>query len=132
MGRTAHEDDGTETSTASRRHEETSKDSTKTRALIPTPLDLSSTDSSNTDTSNGGDETVGGRNVGAVTSAPHDPERSTGSGTGEGEKLDTGVALESLDGDDTALDGGGCTGSDCEGAGHFEDETADHGPAVGD
>lgn len=70
--------------------------------------------------------------MGAVACAPHDPDTGTGSSTGKGEKLDTGVALEGFDGDDATLDGAGGTGADGESSGQFEDETADHGPPVGD
>ena len=84
-----HEDDGTEASRGGGSHSETSKDSTETLALIPSPLNLAGTSNSNTDTSDRRDERVGGRDVSGVPSAPHDPNGSTGQSAGEGKHLNT-------------------------------------------
>lgn len=127
-----HKDDSTEGSTASGSHEQTAEDGTETRAIVPSPLDTLGTDGSNTDTSNGGDETVSRADVGTVPCAPHDPDRGTSRCTSESEELDTGVALEGLKGDDTTLDSAGSTSTDSESTSQFEDQTADHSPAVGD
>lgn len=127
-----HKDDGPESSTASRGHDETAEDGTETLAIVPSPLDTLGTDSRNTDTSNGGDERVGRADVGVVPGAPHDPGSGTSRSTGEGEKLNTGVAIKGGERDDATLDGAGGTGTDSQSTGQLEDETADHGPAVGD
>ena len=70
--------------------------------------------------------------MGRVSGTPHDPGRGTGEGTGEGEHLNTGVAPERGDGDDTVLDGRGGSGTDEAGTEHLEDRTEDHGLSVRD
>lgn len=67
-----------------------------------------------------------------VPGAPHDPNGSTGQSAGEGEHLNTSVALEGITGNNTVLDGIRSTGSDSNGTHHLEDGTQDHGLAVGD
>lgn len=126
------EDDSGETTRDGGSHSQTGEDGTETLALVPSPLNTVGTDGSDTDTSDGGDQGVGGRDVGRVTSAPHDPRSSTGGGTGEGEQLDTGVVAEGSERNDTVLDGGGGTGTDSQSAGHLKDQAEDHGPSVGD
>lgn len=126
------EDDGAEAARDEGSHGQTSKDGTKTRALVPAPLDVAGANSSDTDTGDGRNERVGGRDVGRVTSAPHNPDRGTGRSASEGEELDSSVVSKGRVGDDTVLDRGGGSGSDSEGTGHFEDQAEDHGLAVGD
>lgn len=106
------EDGGTETSGDSRGHTETGKDGSETLSFVPSPLDFGGTDGGNSDTGDGGNERVGGRDVGRVSSTPHDPGGSTSEGTGEGEHLDTGITSESRVGDNTVLDGVGSSGTD--------------------
>lgn len=146
-----HEDDGGEAARNGGSHEETGEDGTETLALVPAPLNTlwrlasrrsaaverviktyTGANSGDTDTGDGGHERVGGRNVGRVARAPHDPDGSTSSRTSEGQELNASVVLESVKRDDTTLDGGGGAGTDGQGAGEFEDETGGHGPAVGD
>lgn len=126
------EDDGSKDTGNGRSHTETSKDSTETLTTVPAPLNLASTNGSDTDTSERRDERVCRRDVGVVLCAPHNPCGSTGGGTGEGEKLDTGVVAEGFHGDDTVLDGRGGSGADGQGAEHFEDAAKHHGSAVCD
>lgn len=127
-----HEDGSTEASRDGGSHTETSKDGTESLTLVPTPLDLVSSNGGNTDTSNGRDERVCGGDVGRVSRAPHDPGGGGGQGTGEGHHLDTGVALEGGVGNNAVLDGLGGSCADGDGAEHFEDGTEDHGLSVGD
>jgi hypothetical protein len=75
-------------------------------------LNLGGTDSGNSNTGDRGDERVSGRDMGRVSSTPHDPGGGTSEGTGEGEHLDTGVTSESRVGDDTVFDGVGSSGTD--------------------
>jgi hypothetical protein len=127
-----HEDDGTEAGRGSGCHSKTSEDSTKTLALVPSPLDVLSTSDGDTDTSNRGDERVGGRNVSRVPCAPHDPDGGTGQSTGKCEHLDTSIAAEGRVGDNAVLDGISGTSTDSDGTDHLEDGTENHGLAVGD
>lgn len=127
-----HEDDGTEACRGSRSHSKTSEDSTKTLALVPSPLDLGRTSNGNTDTSNGRDKRVGRRDVSRMLGAPHDPDGGTGESAREGKHLNTGVVPEGAGGDDAVLDGIGSTGTDSDGTDHLKDGTKDHGLAVGD
>jgi hypothetical protein len=106
------EDGGTETSRDGGSHTETGKDGTETLSFVPSPLNLGSSNGGNSDTGDGGNERVGGRDVGRVSSTPHDPGRGTGEGTSEGKHLDTGVTSESGVGNDTVLDSVGSSGSD--------------------
>jgi hypothetical protein len=106
------EDGGTETSGNSGCHTETGKDGSESFSFVPSPLNLGGTDGSDSDTGDGGNERVGGRDVGRVSSTPHDPGGSTSEGTGESEHLDTGVTSESRVGNDTVLDGIGSSGTD--------------------
>ena len=91
-----HEDGGTESTSNEWGHDETSENGTKTRSLAPTPFNLVGTNSGNTDTSNRGNQRVCGGNVCRVDGTPHDPDGGTGRRTGESEKLDTSVVVESL------------------------------------
>jgi hypothetical protein len=127
-----HEDDGTEASRGDRSHSKASKDSSKTLALVPSPLDFGSASDGNTYTSDRRDERVRGRDVSRVLGAPHDPEGCTSEGAGESQHLNAGVALESVGRNDAVLDGLGGTGTDSNGTHHLEDGTKDHGLAVGD
>lgn len=70
--------------------------------------------------------------MGVVARTPHDPGGSTSRCAGESEQLHASVALEGLDRNNTVLDGRGGTGTDGQGAGHFEDQAQNHGPAVAD
>jgi len=106
------EDGGTETSGDGGGHTETGKDGSETFSFVPSPLNLRGTDGSDSDTGNGGNERVGGRDVGRVSSTPHDPGGCTSEGTGESEHLDSGVTSESRVGDNTVLDGIGSSSSD--------------------
>ncbi|KAI6771380.1 hypothetical protein HG531_009005 [Fusarium graminearum] len=124
------EDDGSKDTGNGRSHTETSKDGTETLTTVPAPLNLASTNGSDTDTSERRDERVCRRDVGVVLCAPHNPCGSTGGGTGESEKLDTGVVAEGFHGDDTVLDGRGGSGADGQGAEHFEDAAKHHGSAI--
>jgi len=86
-------------------------------------LDLGGTDGGNSDTGHGGNKGVGGRDVGRVSSTPHDPGGSTSEGTGECEHLDTGITSESRVGNDTVLDGIGSSSTDgCSSASANENE----------
>jgi hypothetical protein len=125
-----HEDDGAERGRGGGSHTETSEDGTETLALVPSPLDLGGTSDGNTNTSDGGDERVGRGNVSRVLCAPHDPDGGTGERAGKGKHLDTGVALERVVGDDTVLDGVGCTGTDSDCTYHLKDGTQNHSLAV--
>jgi len=116
-----HEDDGTEASRGSRSHSETSKNGTETFALVPAPLDLRGAGNSDTNTSDSRDERVGRRDVGRVLGAPHDPGGGTGESASKGQHLDTSIVLEGVGGDDAVLDGFGSTGTNSDGADHFED-----------
>jgi hypothetical protein len=127
-----HEDDGTKACRGSGSHSKTSEDSTKTLALVPSPLYLTSTGNSDTDTSNRRDERVGGRNVSRVLGAPHDPDRGTSEGAGKGKHLNTGIVLEGSGGNDSVLDGFGSTSTDSDCTDHFEDSTENHSLAVRD
>jgi hypothetical protein len=75
-------DDGTETGRDGGRHPESGVDGSETFSVVPSPLNLRSTDGRNTNTSDGRDERVGRGDVGRMTSAPHDP--GTGSSQGAG------------------------------------------------
>ena len=127
-----HEDGRTKASGYGRGHSETSKDSTETLAVVPSPLDLVGTSESDTDTSNGRDERVGRRDVSRVASAPHDPGRGGSESTCESQHLNAGVAFECTVGNDAVLDRVGGTGSDCDGSEKFEACAKDHGLSVGD
>ena len=117
------EDGGTETGGDSRGHTETGKDGSETFSFVPSPLDLGGTDGGNSDTGNGGNERVGGRDVGRVSSTPHDPSGSSGESTGKGEHLYTGITSEGRVGDDTVLDGIGSSSTDgCSSASANENE----------
>jgi hypothetical protein len=69
--------------------------------------------------------------VSRVLGAPHDPDGGTGKSAGEGEHLDTGIALEGAGRDDAVLDGISGTGTNSNGADHLENGTENHGLAVG-
>lgn len=75
-------DDGTETGRDCRRHSESGVDGSETFSVVPSPLDLRSTDRSDTDTGDSRDERVGRGDVGRVTSAPHDPGTGSSQSTG--------------------------------------------------
>ncbi len=127
-----HKDDGSEAARDEGGGTQAGKDGTETRAASPAPLDLARADGSDTDTRDGGDERVGGRDVGGVAGAPHDPDGGTGGRASEGQELDAGVLAEGVAGDDAVLDGGGGSGADGEGTRHLEDDTEDHGLSVAD
>lgn len=116
-----HEDGGAKAGRDGGSHEETGKDGSESLAVVPTPLDLAGTDGGDTDTGDGRDERVGGRDVGRVPGAPHDPGRGAGEGAGEGEHLHAGIAAEGVVGDDAVLDGFGSAGSDRDGTHHLKD-----------
>lgn len=67
-----------------------------------------------------------------VSCTPHDPGGCASRRTGKGKELDTGVVFECRDGNDTVLDGGGGSSTDCDGTGHFENQAKKHSLAVGD
>lgn len=127
-----HEYAGTEAGGDGGSHAQTCKDSSKTLSVVPAPLHLGRTDGCNTDTSNGGDEGVGGRDVGRVLGAPHNPGGSSREGTGESKHLNTGITAEGRVGDDTVLDGVSRASTDRDGTEHLEDGAEDHGLSVGD
>ena len=125
-----HEDDGTEAGGGSGSHSQASEDSTETLAVVPSPLNFGGASDSNTDTSDRRDERVGRRDVSGVFCAPHDPGGGTGESAGEGQHLNTSVALEGVGGDNSILDGIGSTGTNGDGTYHLEDGTENHGLAV--
>tara|TARA_R110002003_G_scaffold62_15_gene5654 strand:- start:6778 stop:7026 length:249 start_codon:yes stop_codon:yes gene_type:complete len=67
-----------------------------------------------------------------VLGAPHDPDGGTGKSASKRKHLNTSVALEGGARDDSVLDGVGGTGTDRDGADHFEDGTENHSLAIGD
>ena len=70
--------------------------------------------------------------MGGVSCAPHDPRGSGCEGTGEGKHLDTRVALECRVGNDSVLDGIGCSCTDRDGSEHFKNGPEYHRLSVGD
>ncbi len=125
-----HEDDGAEAARDEGSSTEAGEDGTETLAVVPAPLDLAGADGGDTHTGDGRDERVGGRDVGRVARAPHDPGSGTGRGAGEGEELDTGIVAEGVAGNDTVLDGRGRPGAHGEGARQLEYDAEHHGLAV--
>jgi hypothetical protein len=61
--------------------------------------------------------------VSVVTCTPHDPDRCTCCGTGEGEELHRSVTLECAEGDDSVLDGRCSSGTDGERTSQLEYQT---------
>ena len=55
-----------------------------------------------------------------MTSAPHDPDRSTSQSAREREHLNAGIVLERREIDDLVFDGVGGTGTDGQGSKQFE------------
>jgi hypothetical protein len=127
-----HEDYGTEAGGGSGSHSKTSEDSTKTLALIPSPLNVLCTGDGDTDTSDRGNKRVGGRDVSRVPCAPHDPDGSTSQSAGECKHLDTSIATEGRVGNNAVLDGISGTSTDSDGTDHLEDGTENHSLTVGD
>lgn len=126
------EDDGSKATRDDGGHSQTSEDSTQTLSVVPTPLNLRSTNSRNTNTSNGRDERVGRGDVSRVLGAPHDPGGGGSQGNGEGHHLNRSIALESCAGNDTVLDRLGSTSTDCDCTQELEDRAKNHGLSVGD
>ena len=116
----------------SRSHSKTSKDSTETLSVVPSPLDFVCSSDGDTDTSNSGDERVGGRDVGRVLSAPHDPGRGGCKSAGESQHLNADIAIEGVDGNDAVLDCVGGTSTNGDSSEEFEDGAENHGLPVGD
>lgn len=127
-----HEDDPTETRGDGGGHTETGENGTQSVALVPTPFDILGSGSGNADTGHGRDERVGRRDVGRVSSTPHDPGGSTGERTGECEHLHTGVVSESAHGDDAVFDSRGGSGAYQCRSEDFENGTEHHGLSVRD
>lgn len=107
-----HECNRTEASGDGRGHTETGENSSQSVSLVPSPFDILRAGGRNPDSRDGGNERVGGRDVGRVSSTPHDPGGSTGEGTSKGEHLHTGIVSESSDGDDSVFNRGSGSRSD--------------------
>lgn len=127
-----HEDGGTKAGRDGRCHTQACEDSSQTFSVVPAPLDLISTGNGNANTSNGRDEGVGGRDVGRVTSTPHDPRGCRCEGAGEGEHLNARVAVKCSVRDDAVLDSIRCAGTHCNRTQELEDSTEYHSLPVGD
>ncbi len=127
-----HEDDGTEAARDGRGHSQTSKDGTQTVTLVPAPLHRRGTSRGNTHAGDGRDERVCRGDVGRVARTPHHPRRGGGQGTGKGQHLHAGVAIEGLGGDDAVLDGVCSAGPNRHCTEELEDGAEDHGLPVRD
>lgn len=125
-----HEDSSTKAGSNSWSHKETSEDGTETLALVPSPLDLPSTNGGDTDTSDGRDEGVGGGDVSGVPGTPHDPGGSTSKSASEGKHLNTGITTESRVGDNSVLDSICGSSTDSNSTDDFKDSSENHGLSV--
>lgn len=126
-----HEDGGGEAGRDGGSHDQAGKDGTQALAVVPSPLDLRGADGGDADAGDGRDERVGGRDVGRVPRAPHDPGRGGREGAGEGEHLHAGIVAKGSVGDDAVFDGLGGTRADGYGPQHLKDGAQDHGLSVG-
>lgn len=88
------EDDARESGRDGGSDKDSGEDGRNTFRVVPTPLDSRRASNGNTRTSERRDNRVGGGDGQTVAGSDHQPRSRNHKGAGEGEHLDTGVAVE--------------------------------------